>query len=242
MTEFSHKTYSELLQFIRSLGRSIVSFRDVPPEGPYVILRHDVDFSLQYAVEMAHLDRENGATATFFILLTAPYYNPLSEQGICAIREISAMGHECGLHYDCTGFELLSPEQRIRRIEALACTLADLSGMPIRAIAQHKPARSPIRQEFPGFVDAYSAKFINDIAYISDSRMMFRVPDVRDFFRKHPKSQALIHPIWWRPSPLTRAEVFKALKSDMTASDAELLRIEEESIAQFLATHATSSP
>lgn len=240
MTEFSHQTYSELLQFIRGLGRPIVSFRDVPPEGPYVILRHDVDFSLQYAVEMAHLDQENRATSTFFILLTAPYYNPLSEEGVRAIRDISAMGHECGLHYDCTGFELLSPEQRIRRIETLACTLADLSGVPVRAIAQHKPAKSPIRQEFPAFVDAYSARFIKDIAYISDSRMMFRVPDVRDFFREHPKSQALIHPVWWRSTPLKRAEVFDTLRTDMTAGSAELLRGEEESIARFLAARTRS--
>ena len=213
MTEFSHAAYSELLLFIRGLGRSIVSFRDASTPGSFVILRHDVDFSLRYAVEMAHLDRQNDATATFFILLTAPYYNPLTDGSVQAIREISSLGHECGLAL------------RLHRVRVAVTGAADspCRGLGRRSRRRHRRAGSHDRAaqtrslaHSPGvpesFVDAYSAPFFKEIAYISDSRMMFRVPDVREFFQENPKSQALIHPIWWRPRQFTRAEIFAGLR------------------------------
>jgi hypothetical protein len=240
MTDFTHAGYLNLLKFIRDLGRPAVSFRDIPAEGGYVILRHDIDFSLRCAVKMAQLDKEAGATSTFFVLLTTPYYNPLSEDGVRAIREIVGLGHECGLHYDCTGFELLSPERRLKRIDVLARTLEDVSGAPIRAIAQHKPARSPIRQEFPSYLDAYAAPYFKDIAYISDSRMMFRVPDVGEFLRQNPRSQVLIHPAWWRAKRMARSTIFVALKNEIAAAAEAMLRFEDESISRALATRAIS--
>lgn len=234
MTDFTHKGYLGFLKLIRDLDRRIVSFRDIPTESDYVILRHDIDFSLRYAVEMAHLDRNAGATSTFFILLTAPYYNPLSEDGVRAIREIAELGHECGLHYDCTGFELLSPDQRVSRIKVMASTLEDVIGAPIRAIAQHKPSRSPIRQGFSSYVDAYATPYFSDIAYLSDSRMMFRVPDVAEFMRQSPKSQVLIHPIWWRPERMTRTAIFETLRMEMSETTEKMLRSEDEAIARAL--------
>ena len=150
MIDFTHRSYLELLKDMKDSGRKIVSFRDIQNAGDaFVILRHDVDFSLQKALDMARLDNEAGATSTFFILLTAPYYNPLTEEGIKTIQEIVSLGHECGLHYDCTGFELLTEEQRQRRVKALAELLGDAAGITIRSIAQHKPAKSSIRQQFP---------------------------------------------------------------------------------------------
>jgi len=242
MIDFTHAGYLRLLNFIRDLGRPAVSFRDIPAEGGYVILRHDIDFSLRCAVEMAYLDKEAGATSTFFVLLTAPYYNAMSQEGICALREIASLGHECGLHYDSTGFEVLSSEQRLKRIDVLACTLEDAIGAPIRAIAQHKPARAAIRQEFPSYVDAYSAQYSRDIAYISDSRRMFRVPDVCEFLRHNARSQALIHPVWWWPEPMTRGAIFDALKEEIAAGSEAMLLSEEAAIEQQVAIHATSSP
>ncbi len=232
MTQFTHAEYLDLLTTVRESGRPAVSFRDIPAVGGYAILRHDIDFSLDSAVEMAHLDRRAGATSTFFILMTAPYYNPLSDAGVRAIREIASLGHECGLHYDCAGFELLSPQQRIKRVQSLAGALEDVTGAPIRAIAQHKPARSPVRQEFPSYRNAYADAYFKDIAYISDSRRMFRTPDVAEFLRQNARVQALFHPVWWRANPMTRSEIFEAVKREISSSAEAMLQLEERSINQ----------
>jgi hypothetical protein len=202
-----------------------------------VILRHDVDFSLRKALEMAQLDQEAGATSTFFILFTAPYSNPLTEEGVHLIKEIAALGHECGLHYDCTGFELLTEEQRQKRILLFASSLEDVTGLPIRTIAQHKPAKSPIRQEFPLFRDAYNDAYFKDIPYISDSRKTFFYhADVLGFIKQHKKCQLLTHPIWWNKEPLEIPEIFRQLQAAISEEINANLAAEENAIKTFLAT------
>ena len=236
MIDFTHQSYLSLLKDIKASGREIKSFENAEGyDDPLVILRHDVDFSLRKALEMARLDHEAGATSTFFILLTAPYYNPLSEEGVKLIKEIAGLGHECGLHYDCTGFELLAEEQRQKRILVLATTLEDAIGIAIRTIAQHKPAKSPIRQEFPLFRDAYSPQYFKDIPYISDSRKTFFYhTDVLGFIKQYKKCQLLTHPIWWNKEPMEIPEIFAQLGSTISEETNRNLAIEENSIMAFL--------
>ena len=236
MINFTHDSYLTLLKDIKASGKKICSFRDLQAtDDAYVILRHDIDFSLDKALDMAQLDHAAGITSTFFFLLTAPYYNPLSEEGVEYVKKIAALGHECGLHYDCTGFELLSEQQRLDRVEALANALQDTSGIPIKIIAQHKPAKSPIRQEFPAYVNAYSPQYISDITYVSDSRRMFRHADVTGFLQQTSKCQLLIHPIWWNKAPMTREEIMQSLLSKINGSIQQLLDDELSSINNYIA-------
>ncbi|MES2701731.1 MAG: hypothetical protein V4649_03785 [Bacteroidota bacterium] len=236
MKDFTHKGYLELLARLKQQGKAISSFRDLDnTKDAYVILRHDIDFSLPKALEMAQLDSEAGVTSTFFFLLTAPYYNALCEGGVELIQQIAALGHEIGLHYDCTGFELLTEAQRQKRIQLMAATLEDATGAPVRSIAQHKPAKSAIRQEFPDFINAYDAPYLSDIAYVSDSRGMFRHDDLQAFFEQNKKVQLLIHPIWWNKTLIPRAEIFAALGNDVANGINGQLAEEERSIADFFA-------
>lgn len=234
MIDFTHGSYLRLLQFIKDLKYEIVPFRDVPQSGSYVILRHDVDFSPEKALEMARLDHQAGVNSTFFFLLTSSYYNILSESGVRCVQEIIKLGHECGLHYDCTGFEQLSSEARRQRVEILAQCLGNAVGVRIGAIAQHKPARSPLREQFPSYVDAYDAPFFKDISYISDSRRIFRVPDLHEFLSQHPRSQLLIHPIWWDAQQRSRNEVFEFIQKQISARTEDSLKSESQAIEEFL--------
>ncbi len=239
MTDFTHQSYLDLLKSIKDSGREIKSFENADAyNGPLVILRHDVDFSLRKALEMAKLDHEAGATSTFFILLTAPYYNPLTEEGVHLVKEIVALGHECGLHYDCTGFELLTEEQRQNRILTFANTLGDAVGVPVKTIAQHKPAKSPIRQEFPAFRDAYSAQYFKDIPYISDSRKTFFYhTDVLGFIKQYKKCQLLTHPIWWNREPMDIPGIFGQLLTTINEGIDRNLLMEEGSIQAFFSSN-----
>lgn len=237
MTEidFSHKSYLDLLHYIKGLGRSIGPFRDFPASGPYVILRHDIDFSIIKAEEMAELDRSAGVQSTFFVLLTTPYYNALDDSNLRALRRVLAMGHEIGLHYDCSGFEYLTHERQLARIRALIACLESHLDTEVTAIAQHKPTAANTRPEFPGYRDAYSRRYFEDIGYISDSRMMFRVRDVYAFFRDHPRCQAVLHPIWWHARPQTREQIFSGLKQQLSAQFSQMIDEEDRVIREFLA-------
>lgn len=238
MTEFTHESYLKLLADIQSMGRKFVGFDTVTPEDDnYVILRHDVDFSLPKAVEIAKLDRQAGVSSTFFVLLTAPYYNALSYDGVNCIHEIAAMGHKIGLHYDASGYEDLTEQQRLNRVRMRADMLQDAIGMPITMIAQHKPGKSTVKQVFPDFIDAYSPQFFKDIAYMSDSRRLFLTSDLLDFFRNHSRAQLLLHPLWWNKVNMTRAEILADmlkrsndyisghLQSELDTMDAHLAKL-----------------
>jgi hypothetical protein len=222
MIDFTHRAYCELLEYIKGQGHRILPFRDIPAprrtrsgapqSGRYVILRHDIDFSVAKAEEMAVLDHEAGVQSTFFVLLTTPYYNPLDEGNLRILRRIVGMGHEIGLHYDCSGFDALTFDEQFRRIQSLAACLESHLDIQVKVIAQHKPAAATMHPEFPGYMDPYNHALFRNIAYISDSRMRFRVKDVYAFFRENSRCQAVLHPIWWHMLPKTRAQIFEELK------------------------------
>jgi hypothetical protein len=225
------------MTFVQGLGRPIVAFRDVPVAGPYVILRHDIDFSIAKATEMARLDASLGARSTFFVLMTTPYYSPLDEENLPRLRAILDLGHEIGLHVDCSGFDGLTVEEQRRRVQTQAACLETHLGVRISSIAQHKPTAARTRPEFPAYVDAYSKPFFSEIGYISDSRMMFRVRDVRAFFRQHDRCQLVLHPIWWHRTPKTRAQILDELKLALADQFTHLIDDEHRIILDFLASY-----
>lgn len=228
--DFTHRAYLELLAHIRGLGYSIGPFRDVLDAERFVVLRHDIDFSLEKGRQMAELDRQAGVHSTFFILLTSMYFNVLSEQGVAHVRAIAEMGHEIGLHIDLTGFEGLSPDQQQDKIGRLAAVLRDICGQEVGCIAQHRPASTLVRVSCPGFVDAYEDRFFEDIGYISDSRRVFVKPDVYGFFNRHERSQLLTHPIWWTAEPTTRAAILAEFGADLADSIRQAVSAEDARI------------
>lgn len=62
----------------------------------HMLLRHDVDHSIEAALRLAHAEAKMEIRATFFILHEAPYWDsPLLLE---AVRQIADFGHEVGLH------------------------------------------------------------------------------------------------------------------------------------------------
>ena len=63
-----------------------------------VLLRHDVDDLLERSVAMAELQHKCGVKATYFILDTAPYWNPANPDMWLKINRIAELGHEIAWH------------------------------------------------------------------------------------------------------------------------------------------------
>ena len=63
-----------------------------------VILRHDVDLSLDAALRMAELEAEAGAAATYFLMTRSEFYNLDAPSGVEAIERLRELGHRVGLH------------------------------------------------------------------------------------------------------------------------------------------------
>jgi hypothetical protein len=225
MIDFTHATYRSFLQHIRACGHAICPLSDVPTSGKFVILRHDIDYSVVKALELAQIEHDLGIRATVFLMFSSTYYNLLSVEQLRAARRIVSLGHEIGFHYDTQLFEESSDDVQVEHIDRQARFLSTLLETPITTVAQHNPSVTPRRIKITGYVDAYADRYCKDIAYLSDSRRLFGVADPFRFFETHDRAQLLIHPLWWSAVSLTRWEAFAAIRH------AAVSRIDEELFA-----------
>src|ERR1700756_2972812 len=95
--DFDLAHYGELLDAAAAGGYRWASFDAEPVTGD-VLLRHDVDLSLDAALTLARLERDRGARATYFLMTESVFYNLDSARGREALDELRALGHAVGLH------------------------------------------------------------------------------------------------------------------------------------------------
>ena len=150
---------------------------------------------------MAEIETELGIKATYFVLLTCPYYNLLSADYIGFPQRLIELGHEVGLHYDMRIFELPGKTDPMELLTAQCTMLSQISGSEIVSISMHNPSLSgadPFR-EIPDFINAYAPRFTSDISYFSDSCGAWKDEFVSCAQQGHfpPAMQLLIHPIFW---------------------------------------------
>lgn len=222
---FSPEGYRTLVDSLRERGYEGRDFFTVRPEARHLILRHDIDVSLEAAVSLAELEAALGVRATYFALLRCELYNPFAPEGRLALRRIAALGHEIGLHFDAAlvdgGFDALD------QAAAEECTM--LEGMvdrPVRIISFHRPAPALLGLARPlaGRAHAYEPRFFKAIGYCSDSRGAFHHGDPLS----HPAVaagsalQLLTHPIWWMAE--AGADVTERLERYVTGRSAAMRR------------------
>ncbi len=89
--------YGEIVAAARAGGYRFAHFEGAPADGS-VILRHDVDLSLDAAVRMAEVEHDAGASATYFLMTESVFYNLESSEGVAAIDRLRELGHRVALH------------------------------------------------------------------------------------------------------------------------------------------------
>ena len=89
--------YRELLEAAQAGGYRFAFFEGEPRDGD-LILRHDVDLSLDAALRMAELEADAGAAATYFLMTRSIFYNLGSHEGERALGRLRELGHRVGLH------------------------------------------------------------------------------------------------------------------------------------------------
>ena len=89
--------YSELPDAAKAGGYRFAFFDHEPTPGD-LLLRHDVDLSLDAAVTLAELEAGAGAQATYFLMTRSVFYNLASPEGERALARLRELGHRVGLH------------------------------------------------------------------------------------------------------------------------------------------------
>lgn len=106
-----------MLSLLKDNCYQVCNYKDCQLSNRCVILRHDVDFSLEAALRFAELEYKNGVQSTYFILLSTGFYNPLHKKARDILKEIKVMGHEIGLHFDEANYVITNKEELICNVK-----------------------------------------------------------------------------------------------------------------------------
>jgi hypothetical protein len=192
--ELAH--YRELLAAAEAGGYRFAFF-DREPQAGDLLLRHDVDLSLAAAVELAELEAEAGARATYFLMTRSAFYNLLSPEGERALARIRELGHRVGLHAVHPHLDL---DERFDPV-----------------VAWHNPDPEFMREPVDGAVNVMQAPWFDPNHYRSDSNQHWRngCPHEELAAGRLEWLQLLVHPeIWVYPGATMRESMVAMLDAE----------------------------
>jgi hypothetical protein len=167
-------------------------------------LRHDIDFDPINALRMARLEAETGAVSTYTVLLSGQYYNPFEKRIKDTLKELKNYGHEVGLHFDPTVYEIKNESELEKYIRQESEVLQDLLDLEVEMFSFHNTtdfSMSCRKEQYGGLVNVYSNFFHDEVQYTSDSNGHWRFRTWEELLSQSYKIiQVLTHPIWWQPN------------------------------------------
>lgn len=189
---FSLEHYRELLDAAR-LGNYEFAFFDGVPESGDLLLRHDVDLSLDAALKVAELEAESGVASTYFLMTQSVFYNLASPEGLRALNRLRELGHRVGLHAVWPGAEL---DERFDPV-----------------VAWHNPNPDYMSEQIDGLVNVMQPPYFDPAHYRSDSNQRWRhgCPHLQLERGEFEWLQLLTHPEIWVYPGNTMRETMNAM-------------------------------
>lgn len=185
--------YRELVEAARAGGYRFAFF-DRDPQPGDLLLRHDVDLSLEAALELAELEAELGASATYFVMTESVFYNLASPAGERALGRLRELGHRVGLH-------AVHPR-------------AELDARFDPVLAWHNPGPEFMSVPLDGVANAMEPRFFVPGRYRSDSNQHWREGCPHEALARGDLEwlQLLTHPeIWVYPGETMRETMLAML-------------------------------
>jgi hypothetical protein len=209
LTKFNPATYKRFIAYLRQIYK-IVPFCEIPNEDvPYLILRHDIDISLEPALKMAEIEHDIGIRSTYFVLLSSNHYNSFEGRNAAIIRQISGFGHEIGLHYDTEqyGYYAGNASQALKQeLQALH----NLVGKRICSVSAHAPRRPTSFLYVDSLINADDPRLRK--TYVHDSQKIWTIKSLSALLNNPPRmAQLLVHPHFWMPGSRRKTKLDLAL-------------------------------
>ena len=203
--DFSLAHYRDLLAAAQSGGYRWAGF-DVAPQPGVVILRHDVDLSLDAALAVAEVEAEAGAWSTWFVMTRSVFYNLASSEGERAIARLRELGHRVAHH-------AVYPH-------------VDLDDRFDAVVAWHNPDPEYMRVPIDGAVNVMEEPFFDPDHYRSDSNQHWRNGCPHEQLARHEFEwlQLLTHPEIWAFDGATMRESMASMLDADRAARLEYLR------------------
>lgn len=204
------KLYSELLNnnysfiFFENLNTSLDN---------QVIIRHDIDFDVSIAYDLAIIEKQLGIKTSYFFSLIDEAYNLLSPTNIELVKKIKKLGHYVSIHFDPTKYSDVN-KGLLTELQIFKTSF----NIDVNIISIHRPQKIYLdsKQNLAGVNHSYESKFFTKIKYFSDANGVFRYghPLESNEFKEKKNMQILIHPIWWYNDKLNKHEIMKQYFSE----------------------------
>ena len=203
--DFSLAHYRDLLRAAAAGVYRWAGF-DRPPGRRDLILRHDVDLSLEAAVALAEVEADAGAWSTWFLMTRSVFYNLASSEGERAVARLRELGHRVGHHAVWPSIDL---DERFDRV-----------------VAWHNPDPEYMRAPVDGAVNVMEAPFFDPEHYRSDSNQHWRhgCPHEQLARGEFEWLQLLTHPEIWAFEGATMRETMETMLDADRAARLEHLR------------------
>ncbi|MGH3135401.1 MAG: hypothetical protein ACRDPV_02755 [Gaiellaceae bacterium] len=188
--DLSH--YREILEAAQTGGYRFRAFGEGPERGD-LFLRHDIDLSLDAALQMADLEAEVGVLATYLLMADSVFYNLGSSEGVAAIARLRELGHAVGLHAVYPNVQL------DERFDAV--------------VSWHNPQAAYMSERIDGAINVYAEPYFSPPAYRSDSNQHWRSGCPHEELRGggFPWLQILVHPEIWVYQGATMGQTMRSM-------------------------------
>ena len=212
MKSFSYLEYQKIVSYI-SENLPIIDYGEVDDKTEsFAIIRHDVEFIIERAYELALFECEMlGIKSTYFFQMRNNCYNIFSDKNIDLVHKIKSLGHKIGFHAHMDAFGSSLYHKLDNYIINEINTLEKATGFPIDRFSFHRPKKQYLQSNLKihGIINAYEDKYFTlsddllnlDVTYLSDSNHQWKYGYPLDInFNKVRKLQLLIHPFSWTKS------------------------------------------
>ncbi len=219
---FSFNDYKDIIRIIRATGLA-ADYRKALTQSKFIITRHDVEYSVDRAHDLAKVEESLDFTANYFFQWTNNSYNILSRKNSAMIRDMHERGHNIGLHFALNGLtDIKMIKQQIGKEMNI---LNEMLGFEITQFSIHRPSRDVLRAniKLPGILNAYQDDFFTfaenhprdeelAVKYLSDANHIWRYgyPDEKTL-HSYDKLQILTHPFAWTKQGFDNFDNYKSL-------------------------------
>ena len=206
---FSFDYYRHMLKTAQDKGFVVSSFPNYDEEAERtVIMRHDVDYTLNGVLDMAQIEHDLGITTSYLFRVHAHEYNVFTPHVYALIQHLRSLGHDIGLHFEAcsVGRALnITPAELLQKEKAILELVFDA---PVLTASEHRDVSHDVHKT-PAFRSSHNVydygfryyameeKYTKQMKYLSDSNGFWREGDLLEHLDAHDHIQVLTHPDWW---------------------------------------------
>ncbi len=209
-SDFTFGNYRKLLKIAKK-HYTFLSFENAEQCEKYIIWRHDVDYSIYNSCKLSNIESEEGVRAIYFLRLHSEFYNILERKVADFVRNIIALGHDIGLHFECDYYGIKEVNDLHKYLLIEKRILEEMFDLEIKVFSFHNPnefSMSCKDLQYANIINANANTFMESVGYCSDSNGYWRFQRLEDFLQqRHEKRlHVLTHPVWWNSNIMSPKE------------------------------------